>query len=101
MSDLPLGSKGFIRGLPFIAIASDLEARWGCGKPGERFRCAFCGHKFAVGDVVRCQYSNDTPGAGGNPFVCAKCDDGREKNLEKWKAMHEEYRTRFWWFNDR
>ncbi len=89
---------------PRIATEKDVSITWGFGKPGENFRCGFCGHKFAVGDQWRWQYTNNIPGAGGNPLVCASCDDEPAKLIEKWKKLHEEWReiiSRFWWFAGR
>lgn len=68
---------------PWVATAEDLKQRWGFGAPGERFRCGLCGAHFAVGDVVRWQYTNDVPGCGGNPLVCQKCDGPKEKIIER------------------
>jgi hypothetical protein len=86
-------------GKPFIAHAIDLKTRWNSGKPGEYFRCGLCGYKFAVGDTVRWQFTNDTPGAGGNPFVCKCCDGGREANIAAiLKRRFELGAERNWWF---
>lgn len=73
------------------------EARWSCGKPGELFKCAFCGHKFVPGDVFKCIYTNDLPGAWGNPLCCSTCRDHhggdqeklREAWIEKWRAWKD------------
>lgn len=83
---------------PFTATEEDCRCAWSGRANGEYFRCGLCGHKFIPGDVVRWQYTNDMPGAGGNPMVCQKCDGPPEVVREKWKAMHEEARTRFWSF---
>jgi hypothetical protein len=77
------------------ATQKDVKARWSCGRPGERFRCYMCGHKFVVGDLWRAVYTNDTPGAGGNPLVCESCDSPDIK--ERWIERSEEARTKFWW----
>lgn len=83
----------------------DTNARWNCGKPGELFRCAWCGHKFVVGDIARCVYTNgdgdDTRGIGGNPFICQACDGPRDAVLASLRALREEWmaaQQRFWWF---
>jgi len=83
---------------PRIATAEDLKRPWSGHRDGSCFRCYLCGHKFEVGDQYRWVYSNGTPGAGGNPMVCASCDGPNEEVIARWKAMHEEARTRFWWF---
>ena len=85
----------FTDGKPWTVTEKDLTIRWSCGKPGERFRCYICGHKFIVGDVVRWQYTNDTPGAAGNPLVCAACDG--PDVIEKWKECVRIASHRFWW----
>ena len=94
-----MSGRSFLHGDPQIASEDHLKARWSCGKPGERFRCAFCGYKFKLGDTWRCQYTNSTPGASGNPLVCVTCDLPPEQLIAKWKAMHEEHEARFWWFH--
>ena len=85
---------------PCIATEKDVKLPWSCGKNGKYFRCAFCGHKFKVGDYFRAQFTNDTPGAGGNPFVCEKCDDeDRSKVVQKWKEKCEDWKSdKWWWF---
>lgn len=77
----------FTDGKPFIATEKDTKLRWSGGKPGEFFRCGFCGVKFQAGDTVRWVFTNDTPGAGGNPFVCEKCDAPRDELLARRKEM--------------
>lgn len=89
----------FTDGKPWQASAKDCAARWSCGKPGEFFRCALCGHKFVEGDTVRWQYTNDTPGAGGNPLVCAKCDVGRDGIIAEILRRRSELEKGEWaWF---
>lgn len=91
----------FTDGKPFIATEKDLQTRWSCGKPGEKFRCGLCGHKFAVGEMVRWQYTNDVHGACGNPFVCTACDGGRDKIVLEICARRAELNSeRNWWFRD-
>ena len=84
-----------------IADEKACKARWLGLAPGEGFFCAFCGHQFQVGDEYRFIYTNDIPGASGNPLCCRGCFDmdGRVDGLRKrWVSMNEEHRTRFkWW----
>lgn len=83
------------------ATKEECNARWSCGKPGELFRCGFCGHKFKEGDMYRGIYTNGTPGAHGNPLVCEKCNDSTGALIAMWKHMHEDvrkYKERYWWF---
>lgn len=84
-----------------IATAEECKARWGCGKPGERFRCYLCGHKFAVGDQWRWVFDNNGQGAGyGNIMVCGKCD-GDDVRI-RWKARVDEFRSeKFWALQER
>lgn len=86
----------FIDGKPRVATQEDCKANWSCGKNGKYFRCHLCGHKFEVGDVWRFVYTNSTPGASGNPLVCAKCDG--PDVVERWAAMCKEAHERFWSF---
>ncbi len=90
----------FIDGKPWIATFEDCKVtRWNCSKSGERFRCALCGHKFMPGNTVRWQYTNDTPGAGGNPFVCHPCDTGRDAIIAEILRRRAEINSeRNWWF---
>jgi hypothetical protein len=83
---------------PQTATENDLKLRWSCGKPGERFRCYLCGHKFQVGDTWRFVYSNSTPGATGNFLVCDKCDG--PDVLDRWVKHCEAARTQFWWMRE-
>ena len=92
-------TKSFTDQKPRIATREDVHARWSGGATGKYFRCALCGHKFKVGDTWRFVYTNDTPGAGGNPLVCETCDGTREKVIEKWKALKIEFdNPKFWRF---
>jgi hypothetical protein len=91
----------FTDGKPFIVKKWDLHAPWSGGKHGKYFRCYLCGRKFTEGDVVRWQYTNDVPGASGNPMVCQNCDGTKEEIVAKWKAMHEEAKGRMWYFGPR
>ena len=94
--------SSFTDGKPRVATTEDCQAKWSGGREGEYFRCAFCGRKFQEGDYWRWIYTNDTPGAGGNPIACETCDThDRESMIAKWKAMHAEVRGRMWWFTQR
>lgn len=89
-------------GNPQVATAEQCKLIWGCsGKPGERFRCCLCGHKFIPGDTFRFVYTNDTVDVGGNPFVCSQCDGTRPQIIKKLRAhklAYERVRHQFWWF---
>lgn len=98
-SDAKAVTKDWTNGEPFVATAGDCKLRWGAGKSGENFYCAFCGQKFSPGDTVRWVYTNDTPGAGGNPFVCSPCDAPREALIaEILKRRAELAADRYKWF---
>jgi len=90
----------FTNGKSWIATSEDCSRSWGCTKDGKRFRCYLCGYKFVPGDVVRWQYTNDIPGAGGNPLVCKDCDGTKEEIIAKWRAMYDEAKERMWWFTE-
>jgi hypothetical protein len=84
------------------ATANDLLGRWGGGKPGERFRCYLCGHKFVEGEMWRSVYANGTKDHDGkvglgNFLVGACCDAPDDVLLAKWRDAHEELDRRFWW----
>lgn len=82
---------------PFVVTSLDLKLQWGCRKPGDGLRCGFCGHKFTKGETARWVYTNDTPGAGGNTFVCQPCDGPRDVLIEKLKAQVAEFNSpKFW-----
>ena len=82
---------------PFTVTRVELALHWGCRAPGEGLRCGFCGHKFTEGETARWVYTNDVPGAGGNPFVCVACDGPREVLIEKLKALAAEFNApKFW-----
>lgn len=94
-----MGNDSFTNGKPRIATKEECNAIWGGGKPGEYFRCGFCGYKFKQGDYYRWQFTNDIPGAPGNPLVCKNCDDVPEKVRERWKEKWDEWQSdRWWWF---
>jgi hypothetical protein len=86
----------------FTATARDCQGKWNFGKPGEYFRCAFCGHKFIEGDLVHGIYTNDIPDAPGNPLVCASCYTSHENARQTWKEKWQKYNLpNNWWFNRR
>ena len=94
----------FTDGKPFVVTEESRRAPWSGGKNGECFRCYLCGYKFKLGDTARWQFTNNIPGAGGNPLVCTDCDG--PDVIERWIAMHREWEnyTRkqpFWWFRRR
>lgn len=86
---------------PFRVSQQDIHLPWSGGKGGKYFRCYLCGHKFQAGNIARWQYTNDIPGAGGNPMVCEKCDGTKEQIIAKWKQMHTEAKEKMWYFNRR
>lgn len=92
--DIAEERKSFVHGAPQVATDKDLATKWSGGKPGERFRCYLCGHKFEVGDAWRFVYANGTPGTMGNFMVCKPCD---VEPLAKMVAAVEELKSRFWW----
>ena len=75
--------SGFTSQLPQIATERDLNARWGGDGPGNKFRCGLCNYKFQLNDYWRWVYTNDIPGAGGNPFICENCDNKYKKDRLK------------------
>lgn len=90
----------FTDGKPFTVTAEHVTLNWSGGPNGRWFRCNLCGHKFKAGDVARWQFTNDIPGAGGNPLVCEQCDGSKEKIVAEWKSMHEHAKPdgKMWWF---
>ena len=85
-----------------VATIEDCETRWGNHKPGERFRCYLCGHKFKPGDGWRWVYSgtggHDTTGkrwAVTNLKTCDACDG--PDVVDRWAQRHAEfYSDQFW-----
>lgn len=87
---------------PFTVTAEDLTLPWSCGKNGKYFRCHLCGYKFKDGDIARWQFTNNIPGAGGNPMVCQGCDGPPQEVIAKWAKLCAEFKElregRMWWF---
>jgi len=81
----------FLDGTPFIATQKYLDASWMGGRKGIYFRCHMCGYKFKLNDTIRCVYTNDTKGAGGNPLICTTCDgdDVKQRWIEKCQKWRE------------
>jgi hypothetical protein len=84
-----------------VVNAKTRNCNWNGMSAGKLFFCAFCGHDFEVGDEFRAIYTNDMPGASGNPLCCRRCFDahGEVDGVRKvWAALCAEYKTRFkWW----
>jgi hypothetical protein len=90
----------FTDGKPWLATAEDCAKDWCCAPNGKDFRCGLCGYKFMVGDTVRWMFTNNIPGAGGNPFVCLTCDGPLV--IEVWKAKCASWKSdEWWWFRKR
>lgn len=94
---------------PFTVTDEHIHARWSGRRVAKDatthplFRCAWCGHRFKVGDVARWVFTNcsgeETKGISGNPFICAPCDGPRLEILRRLREAHEEFRAeRWWWF---
>lgn len=75
------------------ATEADCKAKWGCGKPGERFRCFLCGHKFVPGDLWRWVYAGDL--GFTNFMVCDNCDGDDVR--ERWRERNQEYMSDRYW----
>ncbi len=94
---------------PFPVTEEHIQASWS-GKRAAKgatthplFRCAWCGHRFKVGDVARWVFTNcageETKGIAGNPFICSTCDGPRAEILARLRvALAEVSADRFWWF---
>jgi len=80
---------------PRIVSEEELEAPWGGDKPGERFRCWLCGHKFELGEYWRWVFGGNHEPPLANFMVCMKCDD--ENVIDHFAAATEEAKERFWW----
>jgi hypothetical protein len=88
----------FTNGKPFIATMEQCNFAW-CSVPnGKHFRCYLCGYHFKEGDTVRCQYTNDIPGAGGNPLVCTNCDGTKEEIVQEMREKYNRAKSDMWWF---
>ena len=70
---------------PRIATQKDLNSPWSGCRHGKFFACGLCGHHFKVGDKWRWIYTNNIPGATGNPLICEKCDG--PDVIERWKQF--------------
>ena len=81
----------FTDGKPWIATEEDCKKPWSGGKNGKYFTCGICGYKFKPGDTVRWQFTNDVPGASGNPLVCTNCDGTKEEIAEKRRYILSEF----------
>ena len=90
--------ENFLRGEVQIATAENLKAPWLGAPNGKYFKCSLCGYKFQLGDPWRCIYTNDIPGAGGNPLVCKDCYKSKEDVVQKWTQMIKESETKYWYF---
>lgn len=82
-----------------VATERNLAAPWSGGKPGLRFRCGLCGHRFKLGDSWRAVYAGAV--RMGNFLVCGDCHDkadGADAALIAIRAgMEHEAVRRFWW----
>ena len=86
---------------PTVATEKHCKAPWSGGEKGKYFRCGFCGHRFKVGDTFRMVFTNDMPGAAGNPLICSECDGPNEEVRAKWAAKCKEFESFFsdrWWY---
>ena len=78
----------WIHGEPQVATAEDCKLSWRGKRDGKGFACTLCGHRFVAGDYWRFQYTNDIPGAGGNPMVCGRCDGTKEQIVARMKLIN-------------
>lgn len=91
----------FLDGKRRIASETCVIAPWSGAKNGKYFRCAFCGYKFKIGDGWRCIYTNDMPGASGNPLCCDGCFTDKDATRQRWIVINEKFqklKEEFWWF---
>ena len=79
---------GWTNGKPFQVTSKHTKIGYWGGSPDGRMRRGLCGKKFSVDDTARWQYTNDTSGAGGNPFVCVSCDGSKEKIVSRIKEIY-------------
>lgn len=98
-------------GNPLIATDEHVKLRWNGST--KNFRCGFCGHKIAVGELWCFVFTNDIPDAGGNPMACCDCikaaefcavdaEETMQQQLRrKWKRQCEEWKSFItspkWW----
>lgn len=83
------------------ATGVDVKASWGGARPGMRFRCCLCGHKFAVGDGWRWVYCGESAEIDGkkrgfpNFLTCDACDgpDVIQRWIDRWREF---FSDRFW-----
>lgn len=90
-------SKTWMDGKPFTVTAEQLSLKWGLRRD-PRLRCALCGHVAEVGEVFRWQYTNDVPGAWGNPMVCTSCDGTKAKIVKVIKSRYHDMQTTHYHF---
>jgi len=85
-----------------VATEGACKARWSCAPPGERFRCAMCGHKLIPGDEYAVVYTNDMRGCWGNPIFCSACfEDDVQASRNKWAekcTQWEQLQEKYWFF---
>lgn len=94
--------EGFTNGLRRVATEQECITKWSGDRPGVRFRCALCAHRFKVGDGWRWQYSGgshfDVDGKRWgvcNFMVCDACDG--PDVIDRWVDRHREYYSdKFW-----
>ena len=83
-----------------VADEKTCQARWAGYRPGEGFRCYFCGRKMVPGDKYRAVYTNDLRGAGGNPLVCEQCNGTNEELRARWIKINlevDDFLKKYWW----
>ncbi|MBE3064588.1 MAG: hypothetical protein IMZ69_06180, partial [Spirochaetes bacterium] len=79
-------------GKPFVVTAEQMKLPWCGNRSGKYFRCGFCGHRFKEGDTVCWVFTNNIPGAGGNPFSCADCGTDLRELRNKWIKMAADWK---------
>lgn len=95
---MPVSISTWRDGKPFIATEEHVKGPWMGVRDGACFRCALCGHRFKTGDRVRWQFTNDVPGASGNPLVCERCDGTKEEIVAKMREGYAAVAGRYWFF---
>jgi len=93
VQERPTKGASFTNQQPRVATEADCKMRWSGGKPGERFRCYLCGHRFVEGDTWRWVCANQVHLM--NLLVCACCDG--DDVLDQWVEHNRIRRERFWW----